>query len=172
MIRKLLIPIVGSALILLSGGSILRSAAATEPTDVGTSLPRLSCVGCDGCNGAGGNHITFNGGGRDGVRHDCFDGSTCSVHNYNSSCGGELTDEQAFQEFNAAKAISWDDLSKLDGDSLADQLRTSKGRWTLRADSGTMLWSDCFGNIVASIPVDAEKLQIARAVSEEVAAVQ
>lgn len=145
--------------------------AAASDSEVASTLPRLDCVGCDACNGAGGNHITFANGGRDGVKHECNAGSTCNVvHLFSTRCGGGEEHDAALGENPSTnEAVSWEALSALEGGDLVEHLKSSDGRWTLPQELGTMQWVDCFGNLVASIPLSASQLETARLVADELA---
>lgn len=164
MIRILLIS--GIALLIYSQSAATAATTDGRSSSAASSLPRLDCVGCDACNGAGGNHITLANGGRDGVVHECFAGQQCStaVHPFKTSCGGEEVDDAL-----SSDALSWDSLSMLEGEELVEFLRSSGGRWSLDEDSSTMQWADCYGTLIASMPMSATQLETTRLVVEELA---
>lgn len=164
--RRIFLTLAGLAIVSVAAGARAGTAAPIDLHAV-SLMPRLDCVGCDACNGAGGNHETFANGGRDGVKHECFTGSTCSVHDFKSTCGGGETDDAGEPRV----AVSWETVSALEGDALADFLRESQGRWVLQAEYRTIQWKDCYGNLVASIPVSVTQAQSAQTVLSELAQV-
>jgi len=128
-----------------------------------TSSFRRACVGCDSCNGAGGNHQTFAGGGRDGVAHPCFEGSTCLSHSFSSGCGGNQTEEDA----SMSESISWASIAAADPRQLQELLSANPDRWSLSDDRHAMQWTDCYGTLVASIPMSEGQVAIAEAIAAE-----
>lgn len=124
------------------------------------------CVLCDSCNGSSGNHVTAVGGGRDGVAHPCFTGSTCNVHDFNSSCGGSEQNNDGIE----ARELSWQAVAEMNGEALQRFLSSQPQRWRLRSDLRTIQWSDCFGNLVASIPLSSSQVAVAVAAAERRAA--
>lgn len=155
--RKVVSYVAITALMFVSTAATLPVSAVVS-TSGGMNARRLDCVGCDACNGAGGNHQTFANGGRDGVVHVCFEGVACGAHAFNSNCKGDETDSEASGEVTSTE-VSWESIGKLEGGELERHLRESRGRWRLRSDLGTVQWTDCYGNLVASIPIDSPEQQ-------------
>jgi hypothetical protein len=126
---------------------------------------RPGCVLCDSCNGGSGNHITSNGGGREGSAHVCFTGSTCNVHDFNPECAVEEENKAA-----GSAKVSWQSLQNMNGAQLADLLSRTPNRWVVRADLGTIQVTDCYGNLVASLPISESQLSTAASVVADLGA--
>jgi len=120
------------------------------------------CVNCSGkCNGSENSHATSGTGGRYGLPHPCAAGNSCSVHEFNSSCGGGGGEELG--SLAEVKKIPWAILAQRTGKDLQETLAKYRDRWSLNEERHSIQWKDCIGNVVANFPLVAGQMTAALA---------